>query len=92
MARGTGLQYQVKSYQRRKKVYVIHSYLTLSIIKYVSWLKRNNPDKRAALLLNLGVVAIKKNFLVTLDYGQQIYLYIMSVLVITISLRGFVAS
>ena len=46
MARETGVQSQVESYQRLKKWYLIPPCLTLSIIRYVSRVKWSNPWKR----------------------------------------------
>ena len=62
MARGsmTGVQYQVESYQRLKKWYLIPPCLTLSIIRYVSRVKWSNPVKGVAPSLHIGVVAIEK--------------------------------
>ena len=45
MARETGVQSQVESYQRLKKWYLIPPCLTLSIITYVSRIKWSNPGK-----------------------------------------------
>ena len=45
MARETGIQSLVESYQRLKKWFLIPPYLTLSIIRYVSRLKWSNPEK-----------------------------------------------
>ena len=45
MARETGVQSQVKSYQRLKKWYLMPSGLTLSIIRYESKVKWRNPRK-----------------------------------------------
>ena len=49
MGRATGVQSQVESYQRLQKWYLISHCLTLSIIRYVSRVKRSNPEKGAAL-------------------------------------------
>ena len=40
-----GVQFQVKSYQRLKKSYLMPPCLTLSIIRYGSKVKWNNPGK-----------------------------------------------
>ena len=48
MARETGVQSQVGSYQRLKKWYLILPCLTLSIIRYVSRVKWSNPGKGVA--------------------------------------------
>ena len=60
MARETWVQSQVESYQRLKKLYLILPCLTLSIIRYRSRVKWNNPGKGVAPSLHLCVVAIKK--------------------------------
>ena len=49
MAWETGVQSQVKSYQRLKKWYLMPPCLTLSIIRYVSRVKWSNPEKGVAL-------------------------------------------
>ena len=78
MARETGVQSQVESYQRPKKWYLILPCLTLSIIRYVSRVKWSNPAK--------GVVPPptprcssywKGSFRVALDYGHQLYLLLL---------------
>ena len=48
MAWETRIQSQVATYQTLKKWYLIHSCLTLSIIRYVSRVKWSNPGKRVA--------------------------------------------
>ena len=61
MARETGVQSQVVSYQRLKKWYLISPCLTLSIIRYVSREKWSNPGKGVPPpRLHLGVVAIER--------------------------------
>ena len=45
MARETGVQSQVESYQRLKKCYMIPPCLTLSIIRHVLKVKWGNPEK-----------------------------------------------
>ncbi len=60
MARKTGFQSQVKSYQRLKKWYLMPPYLTLSITRYESRVKWSNPGKEQRPPLHLSVVAIKK--------------------------------
>ena len=54
----TGVQSQVESYQRlkkkKKKLYLIPPYLTLSIIKYVSRVKWSNTEKGVAPFSTLG--------------------------------------
>ena len=46
IVRETGVQFQVESYQRLLKWYLILPCLTLSNLRYVSSVKRNNPEKR----------------------------------------------
>ena len=53
MARETGVQPQVVSYQRLKKWYLMPPCLTLGVIRHGSWVKWNNP-------LHLGIVVIEK--------------------------------
>ena len=48
MARETGIQSQVESYQRLKKWYFIPPCLTLSNIRYISRVKWSNPGKGVA--------------------------------------------
>ena len=60
MVRETWIQYQVASYRRLLKWYLILPYLTLSNIRYLSRAKWSNPGKEVAPSLHLGVVAIKK--------------------------------
>ena len=48
MARETGVQSQVESYQRLKKGYLIPICLTPSIIRYISRVKWSNPGKGVA--------------------------------------------
>ena len=47
-AQETGVQSQVKSYQRLKKWYLIPACLTLSIMRYASRVKWSNPGKGIA--------------------------------------------
>ena len=60
MARETGVQSQVESYQRLKKWYLMPPCLTLSIIRYVSRVKWSNPGKGVAPSPHLSVVGIEK--------------------------------
>ena len=48
MVRETGIQSQVESYQRLKKLYLMQPCLTLSIIRYRSRVKWNNPENEVA--------------------------------------------
>ena len=75
MARETGVQSQVESYQRLKKWYLIPPCLTLSIIRYVSMVKWSNPEKGVASALTPRCSSYRKgSFRVALDYGHQLYL------------------
>ena len=60
MARETGVQSQVVSYQRLKEWYLMPLYLALSIIKYGSRVTWSNPGKEYHPSLQLDVVAIEK--------------------------------
>ena len=60
MVRETGVQSQVESYQRLKKWYLMLPCLTLSIIRYGSNVKWNNPGNGVAPSLYFSVVAIEK--------------------------------
>ena len=48
MVQETGVQSQVESYQRLKKWCLMPPHLTLSIIRYGSWLKWSNLDNGSA--------------------------------------------
>ena len=81
MARETWVQSQNESYQRLTKFYLIHTCLTLSIIKYESRVNWINPGKRVAFFSTPWLSSYwKGSFRVTLDYGRQLYLF-MSVCV-----------
>ena len=76
MARETWVQSLVEAYQRLKKWYLMPPCLTLSIIRYESRVKRNNPGKGVAPSLPLWCSSYRKgSFRVTLDYGRQLYFY-----------------
>ena len=60
IVRDTGVQFQVASYQRLLKWYLIPPCLTLSIIRYVSREKWSNPGKELRPPLHFCVVAIEK--------------------------------
>ena len=71
MARETGVQLQVKLYQRLKNWYLMPPCLTLSIIRYASRIKWNNPV----------VLAIEKGTFVwpsttVANFTSLIYIYI----------------
>ena len=63
MAREIGIQSQVESYQSLKKWHLIPRCLTLSIIRYVSRVKWNNP-KKGVVPSPAPLVAIEKG-----DFG-----------------------
>ena len=74
MARETGIQSQVESYQRLKKWYFIPFGLTLSIIRYGTKVKESNPRKGVALSPTLQCISYwKGSFSVAFDYGHQLY-------------------
>ena len=60
MARETGIQSQVKSYQRLKIWYFIPPCLTLSIIRYGLRVKWSNPGKVIAPASTPNVVTVEK--------------------------------
>ena len=66
MVQETGVQYQVESYQRLKKWYLMPPYLALSTIRYVSRLSRTIQGIELQPPLHLGVVAIEKGAFVSL--------------------------
>ena len=74
MARETGVQSQVVSYQRLSKWYLIPPCLTLSNIRYILWVKLSNPRKGVAPSPTPRCSSYWKwSFLVALDYGHQLY-------------------
>ena len=77
IARETGVQSQVESCQRLQKRYLIPPCLTLSIIRYVSRVKWNNPGKGVAPSPTPQCSSYwKGSFRVTLDYGRKLYWYV----------------
>ena len=78
MARETGVQSQVQSYQRLKKWYLVPPCLTVSIIRWGSRVKWSNLGKGVAPSLIPWCSSYWKGSLwVTLDNGRQLYnLYI----------------
>ena len=75
MVRETCVQSQVASYQRLYKWYLTPPYLTLSSIRYVSRVKRNNPGNGVAPSPTPRCSSYWKwNLLVALDYSRQFYL------------------
>ena len=81
----TRVQSQVESYQRLKKRYLIPPCLTLSIIRYVSRVKWNNPGKRVASSPTPRCSSYWKGSLrIALDYSHQLYLFLKLLSNITI--------
>ena len=77
MARETGVQSQVESYQRLKKWYFMPSCLTLSIIRYGSRVKWSNPGKGVAPSSTPWCSSYRKGrFWISLNYTCQLYLLI----------------
>ena len=73
MIRETWLQFQVASYQRHKKWYLIPPCLTLSNIRYVSRVKWTNSRKGVVPSPTLKWGSCwNGSLLVTLDYGRQL--------------------
>ena len=78
----TWVHSQVESYQNSKKWYLMQPCLTLSIIRYKSRVKCNNPGKGVAPFPTLRCSSYwKGDFQVTLDCGRPIcflliYIYI----------------
>ena len=60
IAQESGVQSQIKSYQKLKKWYLIPPCLTLSIIRYGSRVKLSNPIKKKCPFLHFGQVANKR--------------------------------
>ena len=70
----TGVQYQVESYQRLKKCYMVAPCLTLSIKRYRTRVNWSNQGKRITPTHTLQCCSYwKGNLLVTLNYGRQLY-------------------
>ena len=74
VAQDTRVQSQVKSYQILKKWYLISPCLTLSIIRYISRVKWNNPRKEVAPFPTPCSSYWKGNLWDALDYCCQLYL------------------
>ena len=74
MVRETGVQFQVESYQRLKKCYLMPPCLTLSIIRYESKVKWSNPENGVAPSRTPWCGSYwTESLRVTLDYGRQLY-------------------
>ena len=77
MIQETWVQFQVTSYQRLEKWYLIPSCLTLNNIRYVSRRKWSNPGNGVAPSpLPRCSSCWKWNLWVALNYGRQLYLLI----------------
>ena len=75
MTQETWVQFQVESYHRLKKWYLITPCLTLSIIRYRSRVKWSNPEKGVAPSPTPWCSGYWKGSLwVSLDYGHNIFL------------------
>ena len=74
MARETGVQSQVKSYQRLKKWCLMPPCLTLNIIRYGSRVNLSNPGKGVTPSPTPRYSSYQKGSLrVTFDYCSQLY-------------------
>ena len=79
MIRDTGVQSQVKSYQRLKKWYLMPPCLTLSIIRWGSRVKWNNPGNGVAPSPTPRCSSYwKRSLRVTLDGCRQLYFYLLA--------------
>ena len=68
---------------KTQKWYLIRPCITLSIIRYVSRVKWSNPRKGVALSPTPRCSSYWKwNFRVALDYGRQLYLFKINVLIL----------
>ena len=77
MSRETWVQYQVESYQRLKKWYLMPLCLTLIILRYGSRVKWSNPGKGVASSPTPWCSSYRKgSFRVALDYSRQLLLLI----------------
>ena len=78
MVREIWVQFQVESYQKLLKWYLMCPCLRLSIIRYVSRVKWSNPGKGEVHPPTPRCSSYwKGNLLVTLDYGRQLYFYFL---------------
>ena len=83
MARETWVQSQAEAYQRLKKWYLISPCLALSITRYGSRVKWSNPGKGGAPFPTPYCCSYRKGSLqVTLDYGRQLYLQAIPILIL----------
>ena len=81
MARESGVQSQIESYQKLKKWYLLTSCLTLMIIRYVSRVKWSNPGKGVAPSPTPPFsIYCKGSLRVALEYGHQRYFLYINIL------------
>ena len=85
MALKTRVQSQVESYQGLKKWYLIYPCLTLSITRYISRVKWNNPRKGVMPFPTLRIVAIEKGVSgsPSTTVANFTYLYVKNMLFLT---------
>ena len=68
------VQFQVESYQRLKKWYLVPSCLTLSIIWYISRVMEQSRERSSTLPTPCCSSYSKGSLRVALDYSHQLYL------------------
>ena len=74
IAQETEVQYPVESYQRLKQGYLIPHSLTLSVLRYVSRVKWNDPGKGVAPSSTSRCCSyLKGSPRVTSNYSRQLY-------------------
>ena len=74
----TWVQSHVESYQKLLKWYLISPCLTVSNIRYVSRVKWSNLGKGVALFPTPQCRSYwKRSLLVALDYGRQLYFFLL---------------
>ena len=90
MARETGVQHQVESYEKTQKWYLRPPCLTLSIIRYGSRVKWSNQGRQVTPSPTPRCSSLWKGSLrVSHDYGHQHYLLYLLYRCITCTLRMF---
>ena len=78
-AQEAGVQFQVESYQRLKKWYLIPPFWTFSVIRCRSRVKWSNPKKGVGPSPTSRCRSYWKGSLrVPLDWGRQLYLWVKS--------------
>ena len=81
MAQETWVQSQVESYQRLTKWYLMLPCLKLSIVRYGSRVRWSNPGKGVAPSPTTWCSSYRKKcHWVTLDYGHQLFLLLVTVM------------